>query len=57
MSAGAVLFMLVSWLFVLGLMSWSFRRILRHRRHHDPDGMGTASPQESGLYDPESRAS
>ncbi|HEX6132570.1 MAG TPA: hypothetical protein VFZ24_01230 [Longimicrobiales bacterium] len=53
MSAGAVLFMLLSWLFVLGLMTWSFTRILRHRRHHDPDGTGPASPPEPAMHDPE----
>lgn len=46
MSPGAVVFMALSWAFVLGLTGWAFRRILQHRRHHDPDGIGPASPPE-----------
>lgn len=46
MTTGALIFMLVSWAFVLGLMSWSFARILRGKRHFDPDGIGPASPPE-----------
>lgn len=49
MTGGAIAFMLVSWAFVLGLTVWSFVRILRHRRHFDPDGIGPASPIEPGL--------
>ncbi len=44
MTTYAVLFMAISWLFVLGLVSWSFRRILGHKRHHDSDGIGPAQP-------------
>ncbi len=44
MSTGALIFMLVSWTFVLGLTFWSFARILRTQKHFDPDGIGPASP-------------
>ena len=49
MTFGALVFMLASWALVLGLMSWSFARILRHKGHHDPDGIGPASPPEPPL--------
>ena len=48
MSAGALLFMLVSWSFVLGLTGWSFARILKGQKHFDPDGIGPAQPPEPG---------
>lgn len=48
MSAGALIFMLVSWTFVLGLMGWSYSKILRGKRHFDPDGTGPASPPVPG---------
>lgn len=44
MSTGALIFMALSWTMVLGLMTWSFGRILRAKEHHDPDGIGPASP-------------
>ena len=44
MTGSAMLFMAASWVFVLGLMSWSFARILRHQKHFDPDGIGPAQP-------------
>jgi hypothetical protein len=44
MSTGALIFMLLSWAFVLGLMSWSFGKILRTQKHFDPDGIGPGSP-------------
>lgn len=46
MSTGALLFMLASWTFVLGLTVWSFARILRGQKHFDPDGIGPAVPPE-----------
>lgn len=49
MTTNAVLFMAGSFIFVLGLTSWSFARILRHQRHHDPDGIGPAQPPEPPL--------
>lgn len=48
MSAGAAIFMAVAWIFVLGLTSWSFARILRAKSHFDPDGIGPASPPVRG---------
>jgi hypothetical protein len=51
MSTGAMIFMLLSWAFVLGLVTWSFRRILSHPKHFDPDGIGPAAPPEPGLHD------
>ena len=44
MSAGAIIFMAVSWAFVLGLTFWSFARILRLQKHFDPDGIGPDAP-------------
>ncbi len=51
MTGAAVVFMVLSWAFVLGLMLWSFAKILRHRAHHDPDGIGPAAPPEPPLKD------
>ena len=48
MSTGAVVMMIISWSFVLGLMSWSFWRILHAKEHFDPDGIGPAVPPEGG---------
>ena len=48
MSTGAVIFMALSWIFVLGLTFWSFRLILAGKRHFDPDGIGPAKPPEPG---------
>ncbi len=44
MTSAALLFLIASWAFVLGLMFWCFARILRLQRHHDPDGIGPAQP-------------
>jgi hypothetical protein len=46
MSLAAAVFMAGSWAFVLGLTFWSFRRLLRGRRHFDPDGIGPLGPPE-----------
>jgi hypothetical protein len=48
MSTGALLFMLASWSFVLGLTAWSFARILKLQKHFDPDGIGPAQPPAPG---------
>jgi len=53
MSTGALVFMLLSWSGVLGLAGWAFGRVLTHRRHHDPDGTGPASPPEPPRTDGE----
>jgi hypothetical protein len=46
MSTGAIIFMAVSWTFVLGLMTWAFSVLLSEKEHHDPDGIGPAAPPE-----------
>lgn len=46
MSGGAIAFMAISWTFVLGLATWSFSKLLRGKKHFDPDGGGPASPPE-----------
>ena len=51
MSTGAWIFLVVSWSFVLGLMFWSFARILKTQRHFDPDGIGPAVPPEPAATD------
>ena len=51
MTGAAIVFMLLSWGFVLGLTTWAFSRILRHRNHHDPDGIGPAAPPQPGAAD------
>ena len=49
MTSSAIFFMAASWIFVLGLTGWSFKRIMGHQAHHDPDGIGPAQPPEPGL--------
>ena len=49
MTVGAIIFMAGSWIFVLGLMSWSFSRLLSGKKHFDPDGIGPAVPPEPPL--------
>ncbi len=44
MSTGAIIFMAISWTFVLGLMAWSYRKIMRSKDHFDPDGTGPQKP-------------
>ena len=51
MSTGAIIFMLGSWTFVLGLMFWSFSRVLKKQAHHDPDSIGPLGPTERGAAD------
>lgn len=48
MSRGALIFMLMSWTFVLGLTFWSLGRALRKSAHHDPDSIGPLAPPVSG---------
>ena len=54
MSTGAIIFMILAWTFVLGLMFWSFWRILGAKEHFDPDGIGPESPPVAGRADPKS---
>jgi hypothetical protein len=49
MTPGAIIFMALSWGFVLGLVSWAFYRLLTHKKHHDPDGIGPAVPPEQSV--------
>ena len=51
MSTGALIFMIISWTFVLGLVTWCYARILSGKRHFDPDGIGPAVPPEPGRFD------
>ena len=51
MSVGALIFMLLSWTFVLGLTFWSFARILKKQKHHDPDSIGPLGPAERGAHE------
>ena len=49
MTGAAIAFMAISWGFSLGLLTWSYSRILRKKEHHDPDGIGPAQPPEPGV--------
>ena len=51
MTSQAMLFMAASWVFVLALMLWAFKRILGHQKHFDPDGIGPAQPPEPPLIE------
>lgn len=44
MSTGAMVFMALSWIFVLGLMAWAYSKILTTKQHFDPDGIGPEAP-------------
>lgn len=44
MTGAAIAFMALSWGVSLGLLGWSYTRILRGKKHHDPDGIGPAQP-------------
>ncbi len=48
MSTSAILFMAGSWTFVLGLTFWSFYKLLKDKKHFDPDGIGPAEPPVPG---------
>ena len=39
MTRGAIIFMALSWTFVLGLTGWAFYRLLTHKKQHDPDAV------------------
>ena len=45
-----MIFMALSWTFVLGLMFWSWRRLLsaQGKKHFDPDGIGPKVPPVKG---------
>ena len=46
MHTEALIFMVCSWAVVLGLVAWSFYKLLTMKKHFDPDGIGPASPPE-----------
>lgn len=48
MTVGAIVFMALSWIFVLGLTGWAFGKILRMQAHFDPDGIGPEVPPVPG---------
>lgn len=48
MSTGAIIFMAISWTFVLGLLAWSYYRIMTAKDHFDPDGTGPDKPPVPG---------
>lgn len=48
MDAFSWVFMLVSMGGVITLTAWCYMRILRTRKHFDPDGTGPASPPIGG---------
>lgn len=47
----SISFMLISMTLVTGLTIWAFSRILRTKRHFDPDGTGPARPPVAGEED------
>ena len=49
MTTAAIFFLAFSWIFVLGLTFWSFKKIMGHQAHFDPDGIGPAQPPVPGL--------
>lgn len=55
LDAFAWTFMLVSMGSATALMVWCFARILRTRKHFDPDGTGPAEPPVSGRLEQEGR--
>jgi hypothetical protein len=48
MTTAAMIFMAVIWTSLFSLIGWAYSRVLRGRRHFDPDGIGPASPAEPG---------
>ena len=49
MTGAAIAFMALSWGVSLGLLAWSYHRILTNKKHHDPDGIGPLQPEEPAL--------
>ena len=45
-----MIFMALSWAFVLGLTFWSFKRLMSDegKKHFDPDGIGPEKPPVPG---------
>jgi hypothetical protein len=55
-SPGALAFMLISMGSVALLTAWCFLRIMKTRRHFDPDGTGPAKPPVPGEAEGRGRA-
>lgn len=49
MTTTAIIFMAVIWTALLSLITWAYSKILRGRRHFDPDGIGPAAPPVQGM--------
>lgn len=45
-----IIFLAISWTFVIGLAGWTFKRLLsdQGKQHFDPDGVGPAKPAAKG---------
>ena len=48
MTTGAIIFMVLSWTVPISLMVWSYSRVLKKKKHHDPDSIGPLGPSEPG---------
>jgi len=57
MTRAAIAFMALSWGVSLGLLVWSYARILRKKAHHDPDGIGPAQPPEPAITEMDAKQS
>ncbi len=55
MTTAAIIFMVVIWTALLSLITWAYAKILRGRRHFDPDGIGPAAPPVPGMAAEEQR--
>ena len=53
LTAGTLAFMLLAMTAVTSLTVWCFMRIMRGRRHFDPDGTGPAEPPVRGKLERE----
>ncbi len=53
MTGAAIAFMALSWGVALGMVVWSYHRILTQKKHHDPDGIGPAEPPVPALTETE----
>lgn len=55
MTTEAIIFMVVIWTCLLSVLTWSYSRVLRGRRHFDPDGIGPAAPPVPSMVAEEQR--
>lgn len=51
MTVEAIIFMAVVWSALFGLITWSYAKVLRGRRHFDPDGIGPAASRPGMITD------